>query len=163
MTSKKLIRVRLYWMALVVALASFIPAFGGGFQLGVETPSSLDNEVKGAAVVVRTYGCNTPADANVTGTAEGIVNGKRQSLPIRLTRTSKGVYVINRQWASKGVWVLAITGHYNGITSSALVELDPNGKMRVTKENRKGARIVQRKLTALEIDSTLNNIANKAI
>jgi hypothetical protein len=163
MNSNGLIKFRFYWMALIVALASLVPALGGGFQLEVQAPSSNDQEVKGAVVLVRTYGCNTPADANVRATAEGIVNGQRQSVPLKLTQTSKGVYAINKQWASNGVWLLTITGQYNGITSSALVELGDNGKVRVAKDNRAGAKLVQRKFSSQEIESILHNLANKAL
>jgi hypothetical protein len=162
MSIKKSIKPGVYLLAAVVTLASASVAFAGGFQINIEAPISSDRELKGAALLVRTYGCHQPWDADVSATAEGMVDGKRQSIKIELTRTSRGVYAIKKQWASKGDWVVAITGQYNGITSSALVEMGPNGTVRITKENRVAARTVQRKLTAQDIDAALNNLSSKA-
>ena len=97
------------WQLFPLVSASASAALAGGFQINIEAPDSSDAELKGAALLVRTYGCHQPWDAEVSATAEGMVDGKRQSMKIELTRTSKGVYAIRKQWASKGVWVVAIT------------------------------------------------------
>ena len=150
-------------LAIVATLASATVTLAGGFQLEIEAPSSSSAEMKGAALLVRTYGCHQPWDAAVSATAEGLIDGKRQSIAVELTRTTQGVYAIKQQWPSKGVWVVAITGQYNGITSSALVEMGTDGKVRITKENRVASRIVQRRLTSDEIDSALRGLVGKAI
>lgn len=162
MTIKKSIGFVAYLLAAVVTLASANAALAGGFQLNIEAPNASDAELKGAALLVRTYGCHQPWDAEVFATAEGVVDGKRQSIKVELTRTSRGVYAIKKQWSSKGVWVVAITGRYNGITSSALVEMGTNGTVRITRDNRVASRIVQRSLTTDEIDAALNSLSNKA-
>src|ERR1044071_5439515 len=84
--------------ASLLIFGSFAAALAGGFQLAVEAPASGDERAKDAALLVRPYGCHTPADANVTATAEGIVNGRRQSIPLELTPDEKGVYAITQQW-----------------------------------------------------------------
>jgi hypothetical protein len=162
MTIKKSIGIGVYLLAAVVALASARAAFAGGFRINIEAPNSSDAELKGAALLVRTDGCHQPWDADVSATAEGMVDGKRQSLKLELSRTSRGVYAIKKQWASKGVWVIAITGRYNGITSSALVEMGSNGTVRISRDNRVAARTVQRTLTSQDIDAALNSLSNKA-
>ena len=160
MNIKKSIKLGTYLLVAIATLASV--SFAGGFQLEIQAPTSNEGEMKGAALLIRTYGCHQPWDADVSATAEGVVNGKRQSLKVALTRTSQGVYAIKQQWPSQGEWVVAITGQYNGITSSALVELGANGKVRITKDNRVSSRIVQRRLTTEEIDSALRGLVGKA-
>jgi hypothetical protein len=160
MNLKKSIQLGSYLLAAIATLASV--TFAGGFQLEIQAPTSNDGEMKGAVLLIRTYGCHQPWDADVSATAEGVVNGKRQSVKVELTRTSQGVYAIKQQWPSKGAWVVAITGQYNGITSSALVEMGPNGTVRITKENRVSSRIVQRKITTEEVESALKGLVSKA-
>ena len=114
--------------AILLAMAS--PALAGGFQISVETPgSSKDAQLKDVVLIARTFGCLQPADAKLSATAEGFVNGNRKSLPLELRSIGSGVYAINKQWPSEGRWVLALTGAYNGMTSSVLIALDSNGNV----------------------------------
>jgi len=150
-----------YWMAILLSFSASV-ALAGGFQLSVESPSPGDTELKDAVLVVRTFGCHVPSDANLEATAEGVVNGERRSQPVQLTPTSTGVYAIRQQWPSEGTWALAITGTYRGLTSSALVRLGPNG---IVKPDGSGkvkwpaVRVVSRKLTAVEIETALKSSA----
>src|SRR5215216_4729495 len=114
-------------VALALALSSEV--FAGGFQLSVETPAANNAKTKDAALIVRTYGCMQPADAVVTASAEGLVNGKRQSVPLELAQVETGAYMLKQQWPSEGFWVVNINGEYKGMTNSLLVELGPNGKV----------------------------------
>ena len=114
--------------ALLLAIAT--PALAGGFQLSVETPTgSTDPQLRDVVLIARTFGCHQPADAKLSATAEGFVDGNRKSLPLELRSIGSGVYAIKQQWPSEGKWVLALTGAYNGMTSSVLVELGPNGRV----------------------------------
>jgi hypothetical protein len=150
-----------------IALLALAPAvLAGGFQLSVEAPKpSSGADLKNAALIVRTFGCHTPADANITATAEGLVNGKRQSVKLDLEPNATGVYTIKKQWPSQGAWVVNISGAYNGMTCSLLVELGPNGSVRPDTRLGEGrgkgkyARAERRKFTAGEIDSTLQSLA----
>jgi hypothetical protein len=118
-------------------------AFAGGFGLSVELPSAPSSaEARQAALLVRPEGCYAPG-AVVSARAEGLVNGHRRSLPLRVTKVStdsRGVslYAIQRQWPSAGVWVLTFTGTSHGpaskgngytATCNALLELGPNGSI----------------------------------
>jgi hypothetical protein len=161
MNIRKSIKLGSFLFAAIATLASV--GFAGGFRLEIQAPTSNEGEMKGAALLIRTYGCNQPWDADVSATAEGVVNGKRQSVKIELTRTSQGVFAVRKQWPSQGAWVVAITGQYNGITSSALVELGADGKVRITKDNRVTSRVVQRRLTPDDIDSALKGLASKVV
>ncbi|HWO02513.1 MAG TPA: hypothetical protein VNS63_24925 [Blastocatellia bacterium] len=152
-----------------LALVALAPAaIAGGFQLSVEAPNaSSGSHSKDAALIVRTFGCHTPADAAITASAEGLVNGKRQSVNLEPAPYATGVYEIKKQWPSEGAWVVYVSGAYNGMTSSLLVELGPNGSVRpdtkIAEGQLKGryARGERRKFTAQEIDSALQGLAGK--
>ena len=143
--------------ALLLAIA--LPALAGGFQLSVETP--IDAQSKEAVLIARTFGCHQPADAKLSASAEGFVNGNRQSLPLELRSIGSGVYAIRKQWPSEGKWVLTITGKYNGMISSVLVELGPNGSVlpgtRLQEGSLKGvnAKGARRTWAAADIDEAL--------
>jgi hypothetical protein len=150
--------------ALLLAFSS--SALAGGFQLSVETPSSSsDPQMKDVVLVARTYGCHQPADAKLSATAEGLVNGARKSVALELRSIGSGVYAIKQQWPSEGTWVVALTGAYNGMTSSVLVELGPNGKVlpgtRLDEGAMKGvhARGARRQWIAEDIDTALRTSA----
>jgi len=147
-------------IALLIALPS--PTFAGGFQLSVETPNkSSDPKLTDVVLVARTYGCHQPADAKLSATAEGLAGGKRQSLPVELSSIESGVYAIKQQWPAEGTWVLALTGNYNGMTCSVMIELGPNGKVlpgtRLSEGNPIGvhAKSARRKWVAADIDTAL--------
>lgn len=99
----------------------------GGFYLSVERPAGDDPALRGAVLVVRPTGCHEPAKARLTATAEGIVDGKRQSRPVTLHAVGEGVYTVRQEWPAEGAWVLSLTGTYRGQTTSALVELGAGG------------------------------------
>lgn len=160
MPARTLITLASLSSALLLAIAS--PALAGGFQLSIETPAGpADPQMKDVVLIARTYGCHQPADARLSATAEGFVSGERKSLPLELRSIGSGVYAIKQQWPSEGTWVLALTGAYNGMTSSVLVELGPNGTVlpdtRLAEGNLKGvhARGARRSWIAADIDSAL--------
>lgn len=151
---------RMLFASFVIA-ASSATVFAGGFQLTVEAPPAGDAHLKDAALLVRTYGCNTPADASVTATAEGVVNGRRQSIPLEMKGDATGVYHIKQQWPAEGTWMLSFTGTYNGMTCTVFVDLGPNGKVhpdtRIEAGYKKGThtRAFNRKPTTNDIESAL--------
>jgi hypothetical protein len=147
----------------LLLLASVSSVMAGGFQLSVETPGkSAEPQLKDVVLIARTYGCHQPADAKLSASAEGLVNGARKSVPLELRSIGSGVYGIKQQWPSEGKWVLALTGTYNGMTSSVLIELGPNGKVlpgtRLEEGSMKGvhAKGVRRTWIAADIDAALN-------
>jgi hypothetical protein len=160
---RPLIAFALLSSAVLLTIAS--PALAGGFQLSLETPSGGDPQLKDAVLIVRTFGCHQPADAKLSASAEGLINGNRKSLALELRSIGSGVYALKQQWPSEGHWVLALTGAYNGMTSSVLVELGANGKVlpgtRLEEGNLKGvhARAVRRTWLAEDIDSALRSTA----
>ena len=147
----------------LIALVILASVFAGGFQLEVAATEAGKQSTKDAVLIVRTYGCHQPEDASVTVTAEGIVDNRRQSLPVDLKADAKGVYTIRRQWPSEGKWLLVLTGTYNGMTSTVFVQLDEKGGVyadtRLTAYELTGthARGLRRKPTTGDVEAALKS------
>ena len=86
--------------ALVVTLAP--AALAGGMNAKVEGPGR-----DGRTYTVRTYQCSNPASLKVSAWAEGLVNGKRQSVQLSIKKTNKpGVFQFTRTWPAEGQWAI---------------------------------------------------------
>ena len=83
---------------------------------------------KHALLVVRTTACHAPEKTSMTGTAEGIVDGQRRSIPLKLIQLSTpGTYGVIRQWPGSGVWVVKVVARnpeYKDYATGALVRFD---------------------------------------
>jgi hypothetical protein len=114
-------------------------AWGGGFYLVVQN--------KDAGLTVEAQGCQDYSHARITGQAEGIVNGKRQSMSLELTPTEKpGTYAVRKQWPAEGKWVLVFSGTSGERHTYTLV--DPAAGER-------NPRMTMRPVTAEEIEAAL--------
>lgn len=91
------------------AIAALSPAaLAGGVAMNVEGPAA-----DGRTYTVHAYACTGSAGLHVNGWAEGVVAGKRQTVPLELRSTSDpSVYRFERNWPDQGRWVLrlAMTG-----------------------------------------------------
>jgi hypothetical protein len=124
--------------------------------LSFESPvNPYDGSVAGAVLLVHASTRDgTPSISDVNGSAEGIVNGARRSIALKLDPTSRaGVFAVRKQWPSEGTWLLRISL----ASTTALVTLDASG--RVTGVNIPATfadgRPIPRPVAAREIDSTL--------
>ncbi len=99
----------------------------GAPWVSLEVPANpLDDATRDAAFVVRVYHHENPASLPVTGTAEGLVNGKRRSVALQFAPTGKaGVYAVRQQWPAEGHWIASVSVG-NG-SPNLIVELGPNG------------------------------------
>lgn len=128
---------------------------GSGFRLDIGAPiaGNAPNLKKDTVLVVRPLACSDPASAQITGTAEGIVNGARRSVPLKLMPLDKpGVHAVTQQWPD-GQWVLSLSGTCRGATAGALV---PVVKKTFLRESSK---FLPHAPTASEIDASLNALA----
>ena len=94
----------------VVALAAAMSLMGGGFALQLGKPSANpEARAKNAVLVVHGYACVAPEKTTISATAEGVVNGKRESIPLKLISLSgESTYALTRQWPGEGKWVIAL-------------------------------------------------------
>ena len=119
---------RLVPVAAALVLASAAAAFAGGQQIAAEVAPD------GKTLLVRTYRCGSPASLAVTGTAEGLVNGQRRTIPLTITRASEpAVFSVVPQWPSEGAWVLTFTAAGER-SASALVELAAGPKLKIASQ-----------------------------
>jgi hypothetical protein len=87
------------------------PAFFGSPWISIESPPNPYNpETKGALLVVRVYHHGEVAFFPVNGTAEGLVDGRRQTVKLEFTGTSTpGMYALKFTRPSSGNWILVIS------------------------------------------------------
>jgi hypothetical protein len=131
--------------AAVAAVAFLATAAGAGtmFRLEVGTSAALgtdlkfkDKNAKKVVVAVRAVVCQDLRSVKITGTAEGLVNGKRQTQPITPTviDQAEAVYAIQQQWPQDGAWVLHLKGSCANpkAEASTLVPVDKGTFIRET-------------------------------
>ena len=74
-------------------------------------PNRLDKQTRGALALVRIYHHENAGQFPVEGTAEGVVDGERVSLPLKFTPVGdEGVWAAWGKIPEEGNWVLAIHG-----------------------------------------------------
>jgi hypothetical protein len=144
-------------------------ATAGPPWIAIEYPSNPhDPATRDALLTVRTYHHGELMAYQLTGMAEGIVNGRRQSMPLDIRRlTQSGVYAVRWQKPAEGNWMLVITSSLGGShAATALVTIDSRGGVASvnvpfdTIEN--GRWRVPRRVAAAEIDAMLKGAATLA-
>jgi hypothetical protein len=124
--------------------------------LSIESPvNPYDGSVTGAVLLVHAATRDgTPEVSDVSGAAEGIVNGARRTIALRLDATSRpGVFAVRRQWPSEGAWLLRLSL----ASTTALVSIDAAGRVvgvNIPTTMAEG-RPIPRAVVARDIDSTL--------
>lgn len=136
---------RLLALASLFAATAFVKS--GPPWISIEYPANpYDAASRGAFLLVHAFHHGTPVNFPVSGTAEGLVNGARRTVSLEFRNTSRpGVYALQKQWPSDGVWtlVLGVTqgeGEFN--TARAVVELGTDGQVAMvnvpTRKDRSG-------------------------
>jgi hypothetical protein len=101
-------KIRVFGPAIALCAAMSLMAGGFALQLG-KPPTNPEAQAKNAVLVVRGYACVAPEKTTVSATAEGIVNGKHQSIPLKLVPLSgESTYALTRQWPAEGKWVIIL-------------------------------------------------------
>ncbi len=119
---------------MAVALTVTASAMAGQFfrlEIGHPIAGSTSTKMTKAVLMVRGLACDDPASIRMSGTAEGVVNGARRSMPLELAETAPGVFAVPRP--PNGQWVLNLMGTCPGrnATASAVVPLGgPSGFIR---------------------------------
>lgn len=142
--------------ALIAALSLALGGAKSPPWLSIESPvNPYDADTRGDLLLVHaSFREGVPQLADVTGTAEGLVNGVRRSVPLRFEATSRPtVFGLKRQWPTDGVWMLRIALKQ----TTALVQLDRAGSVAsaVVPTRMQSGIPLPREIGAREIDSTL--------
>lgn len=157
--------LRSFALISALTLSAFNTALAGPPWIAIEYPANpFDRTSSDAFLTVRTYHHGDLMSKTVTGTAEGVVNGKRQSMPLDIRPGSReGMYVVRWQRPAVGRWVLVINSGYKGVTdATAVVEISPSGgiaSVTVPTRSLSGGWIGPRPVAASEIDALLQGRA----
>ncbi|HEY7682798.1 MAG TPA: hypothetical protein VH879_09160 [Gemmatimonadales bacterium] len=153
-------------LLLTLALtAAAAPALAGPPWISIEFPANPYNaSTRDAFCVVHVYHHGDAAYYPVQGTAEGLVNGERRSVPLTLTDAGMpGVYAVRYRPETTGSWMLVFRvgaeGEYGSAT--ALVVLGPDGRIISTTvpTSRRGKYLMPERVTAEAIDRLLHERA----
>jgi hypothetical protein len=131
--------------------------------LSIESPvNPYDPSAKGALLLVHaSFREGTSQLSDVSGSAEGIVNGARRSVPLRFEATNRAdVYSLKKQWPAEGRWVLRIALR----STTAIVAIDPAGNVgavQVPTERNAVGDVIPRAVTARDVDSLLSATAKR--
>jgi hypothetical protein len=139
----------------IIAWACGALVLAEGFTFTIGSPvASQDFHLKAAAFVFRTQGCTDPARSQISGTAEGLVNGARRSVALKVVASSKpGVYAVYQNWPAEGGWVVNLKGTCANASAGAIVPIGPKGFIR------ESAKFFERPATDAEIDTSLKALA----
>jgi hypothetical protein len=122
--------LRTFALVTALTLTAFSSALAGPPWIAIEYPANpFDRTTRDAFLTVRTYHHGELMAKTVTGTAEGVVNGKRQTMRLDIRPGSQtGMYVVRWQRPAVGRWVLVINSGNQGITdATAVVEISATG------------------------------------
>ena len=104
----------------------------GGLWLEVGNPAANpEAKEKGAALVLRIMACKSPEKTNITATAEGIVEGSRRTVALRVIPLSTpGTFAVTREWPSEGNWAVravATNPEYKDYATGVVVRIEQGG------------------------------------
>ena len=137
-----------------LALAAAV-TFAQAFNFTIGSPvAAQDGRAKQSAFVFRTEGCADTAKLHVDGTAEGLVQGARRSVPLRLALMSTpGVYAVYQTWPAEGDWVVNLHGTCADASAGAVIPLRSNTFVRAS------SKFFPRPATAAEVDAALQTLS----
>ena len=129
--------MRHFTQSLVVsalALASTIALWAGGLFVVPGNPeANAEARAHKAVLTLKLAGCHEPQKALLTGTAIGVIDGRKQTIALEIDALSEpGTYALTRQWPDKGRWVLEFVAKDQGRITSTLVGAGPGGIERET-------------------------------
>jgi len=156
---------RTFALVTALTLTAFSAAHASPPWIAIEFPANPFDRASGDAfLTVRTYRASDLIASTVTGTAEGVVDGKRQSMALEVRPSSQpGAYAVHWKRPAVGRWVLVINSGSGGSTeATALVEISPAGGIAgVTVPTRAigNGWIAPRAVAAAEIDGLLEGRA----
>ena len=157
--------LRTFALLTALTLSAFSTASAGPPWIAIEYPANpFDRTSRDAFLTVRTYHHGDMMAKTVTGTAEGVVNGQRQSMKLDIRPGSQpGMYVLHWQKPANGRWVLVINSGYQGIVdATAVVEISATGtvaSVSVPTRSMGNGWIGPRPVAASEIDALLQGRA----
>jgi hypothetical protein len=123
--------MRNLWNSLLALSILAAPLLAGALRLEVGNPATNQEALAQHAVLVAwTTACHSPEKTSVTATAEGVVNGIRKSIPLKVVSLSTpGTFAVTRDWPNEGTWAIKIVAtnpEYKDYATSAVVPIQNN-------------------------------------
>jgi len=151
-------------MVKLILACALLPAAASaaGFTLSIGPPVAAGTGKKvtktvGASFAVRLEECEALETAQISGTAEGLVDSARRSAPVAIVATgSPGVYVVSETEENPGVWVVNVNATCGKAKAGAIVAIGPQGFLR------ESTKVLPRAATKAEIDSALKALEKPA-
>ena len=83
-----------------------------GPPIAAGTGTNIKKLKSTVVLVVRPRACEDAAHVQMTGTAEGSIDGMRRSIALDLipVNPAEGVYAVQQQWPENGQWLLQLNG-----------------------------------------------------
>ncbi len=125
-------RIRSLALAALTSALCASPLLAGPPWISIELPANpYDQSTRGAFLLVHAFHHGTAVGYIVTGTAEGIVNGERQSVKLEFSETRReGVHALKRTWPTDGTWTLVIKANQGpDDAATAVVDLGADGEV----------------------------------
>lgn len=116
----------------ILSVLAVTTAVAGPPWIAVEYPANpQDPNTRGAFCTIRTYHHGDLMAYDISGTAEGLVNGKRQSVRLDIRRLPQaGMYAVRWQKPAQGEWALVISTASDGhFMASVLIDVDSRGRV----------------------------------
>lgn len=109
--------------AAAILLTAAVQVHAGGLFITLGNPEGSAEAISHNAVLtLKLAGCGEPAKAAISANAIGIVDGRRQTIPLRLIALSEpGSYALTQQWPDKGRWVLEFVAKDHSRITSTIV------------------------------------------
>ena len=147
---------------IAAGLVSATPAHAGPPWISVELPSNPhESSTRGAFFLVHTYHHGTPMQFPLSGRAEGLVNGRRQTVQLEISATDKpGVYAVRYRPVTDGAWVLVFNlGKGEDGSAGMLVTIGKQGQVasvEVPSRTAEGGRwVIPRGITPEDVNRAL--------
>src|SRR5215831_15671006 len=111
-----------------ILLAVALPLLAGGLFVTLGNPdANPEARALKAVLTIKLAGCHEPEKATINATAMRLVDGTRQTIPLKLIALSEpGNYAVTRQWPEKERWVLQFVATDQSRVTSTLVAAGPD-------------------------------------
>ena len=104
-------------LATVLIFSIFTFTLAWGFDITIEAAAKETD----AFLILKPYGCHNPLDAEISGSAESIINGVRESIQLNFIKTADGYSILKKQWPKEGNWIIYIRSKYKNLTWCAII------------------------------------------
>jgi len=120
--------MKVFSKPLFALLVLAVPLFAGALLLEVGNPASNQEAVRNHAILVaRITACHSPGETAVVATAEGLVNGMRKTIPLKvISLSTAGTFAVTREWSDQGTWAIKLVAtnpEYRDYATSVLVPI----------------------------------------